>query len=227
MFLCKRKDGEVFEAPASKRGNSTYAWRTAKQFLIYKQGFLQGVAENSVMFITLVASYGNSYYECRDSWKVISKSIGPFIKTLKKIGAEKYVAILEATREGNCHAHLLIKWNRSLRVRIYNGKSYLGEKKLLKVIGEKWNNEWGKVSALKLNKNAVAIRICPNLEEAGKTFDYITKHLGRGSDITRALYNVKQNKSDINDLVKLFTNYWAYKLNTRLYRVSKNWGKEK
>ena len=225
MFQRKRKDGIIFDVPFKKRGNSTYAWDSGKQLSFYKQGFLEEVDIFSVMFITLASPYGNSNCECRDSWRAISKAISPFIKALKRLGAEKYFRVLESTSEGCCHAHILVKWNRVLQASHRNKKFLLAEDSLLKKIRDQWNKEWSKVSKRKLNNNAVSIRVCPNKFEAEIAFNYATTHLGYKSDITNALYRAKNNKATRSDLEKLFANYWAYKLNIKLYRPSKGLGK--
>jgi hypothetical protein len=221
MFLRPKKDGTTFWVPAYKRGNDQYAWKYGKKISTYKQNFLQGIADNSLLFITLVTPYKSSFYGCRDSWIAIHNAIGPFIKAIKKKKA-KYLAVLEATHEGLCHSHLLICWDRPLRSKVRNGKHYLAEKELLKFISEKWNKEWMKVSKLRLNNNSVSMQVCPNQIEAERVFDYATKHLGAGSDITDALHRARENTATSFDLAKLFSNYWADKLNIRLFRFSKN-----
>jgi hypothetical protein len=225
MFLSQKKDGTTFLVPFYKRGNGEYAHKYGKQFRLYKQNFLQGITDNSVLFITLVTPYKSSFYGCRDSWIAIHDAIGPFIKAIRKKGA-KYMAVLEATSEGLCHCHLLIRWDRPLQSSVRNNKHYLAEKELLKSITEKWNKEWMKVSKLKPNNNSVSVRVCPNQIEAGKAFDYATKHLGEGSSIEKSLDNVRENKETHLDLEKLFSNYWADKQYIKLYRPSRNLGME-
>jgi hypothetical protein len=221
ITLVRRKDGELFEVPASKRGNSTYAWRAGKQLAVHKKMFLQGLVDYSVMFITLVVPNGNSYCACRDSWKAISKAIGLYIRALKRLGAIKHIAVLESNSEGSCHAHIILSWNKPLQVKFFKEKYYLAEKDLSESIRKKWIDEWRKVSGLALNKKAVAIRICPNQVEADKTFDYVVKYQGQGSDITSVLSRVKGNRATSHDIARLLTNFWANKLNIRLYRATK------
>jgi hypothetical protein len=228
MFLRTKKDGTTFLVPFYKRGNDEYAYKYGKLFLIYKQKFLQGLADNSVMFITLATPYPSTYNGCHDSWKVISKAIKPFTTTLKikaqkKLGAIKYMAVKEATSEGLCHCHLLVIWNRPVKVSIRNGKYYLEEKELSKYIREKWDKQLMKFSELKPKNNSVSVRVCPNKTEAEKVFDYVTKHLGERSDITNALERVQENKETRNDKEKLLSNYWGFTLGKiRLYSFSRN-----
>jgi len=108
-----------------------------------------------------------------------------------------------------------------------NGKYYLAEKELLEHIREIWSKEWEKNSDRKLNNNSISVQVCPNSSEASKAWDYVTKHLGKGSDITNALYRFRIGKATSSDIAKLFCNFWGYKLhNMRLYSTSINLGKE-
>ena len=216
------KYGLFFE---SRRGNKTYASRQKKVIARCERNFLQGIVNNSVLFITLVCPYGNSKDECRESWKTNNKALGPFTKSLRKMGREKYIAVLEATKKGNCHVHLLLSWNRSLKAKIRNDKYYLAENDLLKSIRYTWTKEWGKVSSLALNNNAISIRVCPDGAIARLLFKYITKTVGKWSDITNVIPRVKENKPKELDLKKLFANYWGFTLNIRLLRTSRNLGK--
>jgi len=222
MIQRTKKDGTTFCVPTPKRGNEQYAWKYGKKFLMYKQNFLQGIAENSIMAITLVTPYGNSYYECRDSWKTVHGAIGSFCKKINKIGKGKYLAVFEATSEGCCHAHIVFRWSRPLRVSVHNGTYYLAENDLSKAIRKIWIKEWMKVSERRLNNNSITVRISPNPSEAEKVFGYATKFLGYGSDITNELYRAQNNIASNFDLAKLFSNYWGFKLRIRLYRFSKD-----
>jgi hypothetical protein len=225
MFVRTKKDGTSFLVPAYKRGNEEYAYKYGRKFMLYKQNFLREISNNSVMAITLVTPYGDSYDECQNSWKTIHKVLGAYIKSIKKLGVDKYIAVMEATSKGLCHVHLLVSWNRSMKVSVHDNKYYLLENEFSKSIRENWRKEWMKVSKINLKNNSIAVRISPDLSEAEKAFDYATKFLGHGSDITNALYRVRENKAIASDINKLFTNYWAFKLNIRLYRFSRNLGK--
>jgi len=225
MVRYQRQDGMVGEFLAAKRGNATYAFRSSKQFNTYKQNFLCGLTDNSVMFITLGGPHKKSYHGCRDSWIATANAIGPFIKALKAKGAEKYIAVLEATSEGVCHAHLVIDWDRPLQVCIHNNKYHLAEKDLLSFINKRWKIEWAKVSDLILNSNSIVIQICPNLTDVENVFNYVTKYLGKKSNISNSLIRVQQYKATDDDCAKLFTNFWAFKLKYRVYRVSRNLGR--
>jgi hypothetical protein len=194
-----RKDGTMGEFKEARKGNSTYAKDTEKKISVYKQRFLQGIVDYSVMFITLVTPYVNSLHECHDSWLTMSKAFSPFNKVFKRKGAEGYFYALEATSEGCCHAHILVKWNRTLQVSVRKNKYYLAEVTLLKSLRNKWYKEWYKVSDRKLNNNAISIQVCPNQFETGIAFNYATKHLGMFSNITDALRRVKDNNAKTYD----------------------------
>ena len=222
-----KKDGTTFDVPMAKLGNETYAWRAGKRLAVYKQNFLQGMPDSSVLFITLVTPYGSTYYGCRDSWLVTSKALGPFCKALKKLGAIEYFAGLEATSEGCCHCHLLARWDKPLQSSVRNDKHYLSEKALVQSICKKWISAWANVSELPLNNNAVSIQVCPNQYEAENAFDYATAHLGFQSNITHVINRVSNNKGDSTDIEKLFTNYWGTKWRIKLYRASRGLRKGK
>jgi len=225
MIPYVKHDGTIGEFLSAKRGNITYARRNAFKLSAYKHNLLHEAIDNSIMFITLVIPNDVSYYGCEDAWEAISKVLGPYIRALRKLGIEKYIATLEATNEGCCHAHLLLRWNRALKGKTQNGKYYLAEDDLAKIIREKLVKEWIKVSELQLNNHAVAIRVCPDLTEANKTFRYVTKFLGMGSLISNAIYRVKKGIAVSNDSAKLLSNYWAYKKRIRLCRTSRGLGK--
>ena len=225
MVQYVRKDGTISEFPAAKRGNPIYAYRNKRKLLDYKKGLLEGAADCSVMFITLVIPGETSWYGCRDAWRAISGALGPFIKNLRKMGLEKYIATLEATGEGCSHAHILCRWDRRLQTNARKDKRYLAEKSLSKSIRERWGRAWAKVSELKLNSHAVSIRVCPNSAEAGRAFCYATKHLGIWSDITEPLRRVRNNKAAPHDSAKILANYWARRLCIRLCRTSRGLGK--
>jgi len=94
----------------------------------------------------------------------------------------------------------------------------------LEFIKKKWRKEWSKVSNLTLKNNSISVKLCPNLIEARKTFDYVTKFLGKRSDITLSFNKAIQNKATERDLAKLFTNFWAFRLKFKVYRFSRNLG---
>ncbi|MCL2443699.1 MAG: hypothetical protein FWD13_09610 [Treponema sp.] len=220
-----KKDGTLDQFTSAKRGNKTYARRNAYKLSSYRHDLLHGTTDNSIMFVTLVVPNDVSYYGCEASWEAVSKTLGPFIRALRKFGIEKYLAVLEATEEGCCHAHILFRWNRSLQVRRQNDEYYLAEDELTKLIRDNWVKAWAKESDLQLNSHAVLIRVCPDLIEAKKVFCYITKYLGMGSIVTNAIYRVMNKKAVPSDSCKLFSNFWAYKKRIRLCRTSKSLGK--
>lgn len=214
------KDGIIREFLEARRGNSTYARKTAKQLAEKKEKFLHGVLDNSVMFITLAGSYGSSYNECKASWQKMPNAIGLFTKSLvRNKEVIKYMVVLEATEKGCCHAHLLFVWNRPLEVK---EDRTLADRKLLSSIREKWLKAWMKVSDRDLKKNTISVQVCPNKSEAERTFDYIIKYLGMSSSIEKSLIAARDNKASTHDLKKLFNNYWGFKLRKKLFRFSKN-----
>jgi len=227
MIPYEDEDGTIKEFLEARRGNSTYANRKGEELTIYRQRFLQGIIDDSVLFITIGTPYISSYYGCRDSWETMSKAIGPYIRKLRRMGATRYIAVLEATSEGLCHCHLLLTWKRPLKKRRVKDKYLLAEKDLLKVLWQKWEKEWMKVSDLPLNNNAIAVRVCSGRIEADTEFKYITKYLGYGSNISNALYRAKMGNETPADSEKLFSNYWAFSLKKkiRLFRRSRNLGK--
>ena len=216
--------GEFLEP---RRGNKTYANNTEKRIALCKRNFLQGVIDFSVMFITLVTPYRNSFDECRASWRAMDKALARFRKCFKRKGLEGYFYSLEATSEGCCHAHILVKWDSRLKVNFRNGKYYLADEVLLKSFTGKWHQAWNKVSDRTLNNNAISIRVCPNLFEAEVVFDYVTKHLGRFSNITNALHRAKKNDFKDNDIKKLLTNFWAIRFQgIKLFGCSRIFGQK-
>ena len=220
-----KRTGEIFWVPDSKRGNEEYAYRSGIKIATYKQKFLQGITDFSVLFITLATPYKSTWNECLVSWRAIHSAIGPFIKSLKsrrKKEVIKHMAVLEATEEGCAHCHLLVVWNRSVKAIFRNDKYFLGEKELLSDIKDKWGKAWGKVSRRKLNNNVISVQVCPHVSDVEKAFDYVTKHLGIGSNIEKSLERAQANMASDSDLKKLFSNYWGFKLGIRLYRVSRN-----
>ena len=220
-----RPDGTRCEFLTAKRGNSTYARRSNKQLLAYEQDLLQGTIAFSILFLTVVVPCNKTYKGCYESWEAVSKAVGPFIKALKRMGLQKFIAILEATAGGNSHIHVLARWDRTLKTCKRRGKYHLAEQDLRKAIQERWATEWVKVSERKLNNHPVCIRVCPNLPEARKVFGYVTKHLGWGSLVCDALRRVRNGEANHFDSEKLFSNYWASKLRVRLCRTSRGLGK--
>jgi len=216
----RKKDGVIFDVPFPKRGNGEYAYQSGKKIAAYKQRFLQGIVDYSTMFITLVSPYGSSFSECQDSWRTISKATKFFTRTLKNKRNIKSFVVLEATKEGCCHCHLLVLWDRPLKA--HNEKHYLAEPELLISIRKKWLKAWMKVSTQQLNKNTISIQVCPNKLEAERIFNYISKHLGFDSNIEKSLERARENKAGDSDFKKLFSNFWAFRLNIRLYRFSRN-----
>ena len=225
MIKCLYDDGTMVEFPVAKQGNSTYAWRTGKQIDNYRQSFLHEVIDKNILFFTLTVPYGKTFYGCKESWEFVPKALSSYIKALKKMGMEKYLATLESTYEGGCHAHIITRWNKPLQTRKVNDRFYLADRELSKKIRDKWYDEWKKKYPLIPFVKLIQIRVCPDLSESERAFGYVTKCIGNGSNIETAIYNVEHGIKNKLDVKKLFTNYWAGKLNYRLYRTSKGLGK--
>ncbi|MFP3042048.1 hypothetical protein LQZ19_09550 [Treponema primitia] len=221
MIPHTRPDGTIVRFPAAKRGNATYAWRTEPLISAYREGILHEILDTSLMFITLTVPYDKTFEGCKVSWLAVHKALGPFIKKLKTMGAKKYIAVLEATGEGGCHVHLLVRWKTIILTVTKKERYYPADREFSRKVWDSWVFEWGKVSPKTLQKNAVHIQICPNNSENQNIIGYVTKWIGKGSDIETALYNAEQGIANKNDISRLFTNYWAFKLRIRLYRISR------
>jgi hypothetical protein len=132
-----KSDGTTGEFPAAKRGNSTYAWKTEKKMKNYRECFLYEAIDRTILFITLTVPYGKTFLGCRDSWQFVSEALSPFTKALKRLGMEKFLLTLEATRKGGCHVHLLTQWDKPLKTRKVKNKFFLADSKLSRKIREK------------------------------------------------------------------------------------------
>jgi hypothetical protein len=216
-----KPDGTIVQFPEAIRGNSIYAWREENKKQENRKCLLEGGIDKTILFVTLTIPHNGYRSACELSWRYINKTSGPFLTKLRKMGMEKYLITFEATYEGGCHSHLISQWNKPFQTREMEGKLFLADRKLEKEISDKWLNEWKKKYPNKRIKD-IEIQVCPTLIEAEKTFGYVTKWIGKGSNINVPLYNVEKGIANKNDVAKLFTNYWAMKLGIRLYRTSKN-----
>ena len=84
----------------------------------------------------------------------------------------------------------------------------------------------GHFCQLKEGIKLMRLRVCSDFFESEKAFDYVTKWIGKGSDIETALSNAEHGKASEKEIAKLFTNFWGMKLNPiRLFRTSKGLGR--
>ena len=221
---CQNLDGTIGEFLSAKRGNSTYAKRTGKKIGNYRQGFLHEAVDKTILFITLTIPYEKDYFGCEKSWRFINKELGSFIKSLKRIGLEKYLVSLESTYQGGCHAHLITRWKKPFQTRKRKENFYLNDKKLSGKIREKWINRCKKTYSLATTKKLITYEVCQDSCKSRQLFHYASKWIGRGSNIGEALINVENGKNMKKDVPRLFTNFWGYKLRIRLFRTSKGLG---
>ena len=222
MYSYLKCDGTIGEAPAAKRGNSSYAWKAEKKIDKYRQDFLCNAIDNTILSITLnVSCYQYDFSGCKASWQYVSKKLSPYIKTLRKLGMDKYLATLEATYEGKCHVHIISVWNKPFQTKKIKDRFYLADKELSEKISEKWINDWKKEYPLIPLKEPVWLRVCSDLSESENAFDYTSKWIGKGSNIEASIYNAEHGIANVNDVKKLFTNFWGMKLNLRLYRTAR------
>ena len=225
MIQRVKNDGTIWEFPAAKRGNSFYAWRSENKIAKYCQCFFHNAIDGTILFITLTVPYTKNYSGCHASWQFFKDNLSPFIKILKKMGREEYFACLESSYEGGCHAHIIVRFNKTLQTRKVGKKFYLADKELSEKIREQWIKTWKKENPLIPIKRPVQIIVCQDISEGKKVFNYITKWLGKGSNIETAIYNVEKNIESEGDVSKLFTNYFGMKLHPiRLFRFSKGLG---
>jgi hypothetical protein len=220
----EKPDKTISEIIESKRGNSRYSWKEEIKRKTYRKCFLKGALEKTILFTTLTIPYKKSFSGSMVSWIYIAKALGPFIKELKKMGLEKYLVTLEAAYKGGCHARLISCWSEPFQTRKVKGKLYLADKGIENEIRNKWLNEWQKEYPHIPIKKQIQLQVCPDLIEAENAFNYVTKWIGKGSNIEVALYNAEQGKADEKQVAKLLTNYWGMKLNIRLYRTSNHLG---
>jgi hypothetical protein len=220
----EKSDKTVGEIIESKRGNSRYSWEREMKLKIYRKNFLNRAIDKTILFVTLTIPHKNCFSGCKISWDYISKALAPFTKELKKMGMEKYLVTLEATHKGGCHAHLVSRWEKPFQTRKVKGKFYPADRELVKKIRDKWLNEWQKVYPHIPIQKQIQLQVCPDLIEAENAFNYVTKWIGKGSNIEAALYNAEQGKADEKQAAKLLTNYWGLKLKMRLCRTSYHLG---
>ena len=212
----KKQDGSMGEFLSAKRGNSTYASKTEKTKENYRQGFFNGAKNKIIIFITLTIPYEKSYYGCEKSWLFFKKELSPFVRSLKKLGLEKYIISLESCEQGGCHAHLLTRWNKPIKTTNEKEKSILADK-----IKQKWINRVKKTYPHTKKKNLITLEICQNLSDSKTLFNYVFKWIGKFSNIEKALERIQNGIGLKNDIPRLFANYWGYKLRIRLFRTSK------
>jgi hypothetical protein len=212
----KKQDGSMGEFYSAKRGNSAYASKTGKKIENYRQGFFKRAKNMIIIFITLTISYEKSYYGCEKSWLFFKKELSPFVKSLKNLGLEKYIISLESCEQGGCHAHLLTRWNKTIKSMNEKEKLILTEK-----IKEKWINRVKKTYPHTRKKNLITLGICQNLSDGKTLFNYVFKWIGKFSNIEKALERIQNGIGLKNDIPRLFANYWGYKLKIRLFRTSK------
>jgi hypothetical protein len=212
----KKQDGSMGEFFSAKRGNSAYASRTGKKIEIYRQGFFKGAKNKIIIFITLTIPYDKSYYGCEKSWLFFKKELSPFVRSLKKLGLEKYIISLESCKQGGCPAHLLTRWKKPLQT---ENKELFN---LTEKIKEKWINRVKKTYPHTRKKNLITLEICQNLSDGKNLFNYVFKWIGKYSNIEKALERV-QSGAELknNDIPRLFSNYWGYRLKIRLFRTSR------
>jgi hypothetical protein len=211
-----KQDGSLGEFFSAKRGNSAYAFRSEKKKENCRHGFFKDAKNKTIIFITLTIPYEKSYYGCEKSWLFFKKELSPFVRSLKKLGLEKYIISLEACQQGGCHAHLLTSWNKPPKTTNGQEKSVLTEK-----IKEKWINWVKKAYPHTRKKNLITLEICQNLSDSKTLFNYVFKWIGKYSNIEKALERIQNGIGLKNDIPRLFANYWGYKLRIRLFRTSR------
>jgi hypothetical protein len=188
---CQNYDGTIGEFLSAKRGNYSFAKKQGIKIENCRQRFLHQAVDKTILFITLTIPYKKDYHGCEKSWLFISKELSPFLKALKRIGLRKYLVSLESFNQGGCHAHIITRWEKPFQTRERKGKFYLADNNLANKIKEKWIKRCKKTYQLTTIRNLIKLEICQDSNTSKKLFTYVSKWLGRGSNIAKALERIE------------------------------------
>jgi hypothetical protein len=212
-------NGDLAKHARATLGNKTYAYirenriSSAVDFLLDTQ--------NTCLFITLTLKYDSSMQGLIASWKSVQKLFQPFIRKLRSLGVDAYIAVKEAHKNGGCHMHLIVRFNRLLPSFDHNELNHnkepvsisrLDDHALLNSIKSAW-------------PGFVDVQVVKNASVG----HYLTKELGKASHIEDALKRANRNWSRdgdesfrTRDCKKLWAVYFMKSLNIRGVSISRN-----
>ena len=217
------EDGSISLSPGAVVGNRVYSWRRQGRIDTGLKLLFNG---QSSVFITLSHRYIKTESGCIASWNYYKKELPKFLRRLRLLGADAYIAVKEAHEDGGCHAHIVARWREELYfyqdLMDKKKRWRLGDEVLRAAIKAAWPGGWVDVQGV----GSVV---------AGA---YLTKELGKQSHIENALKRAKKNwwaikewkrfdektrkKLKADDKKRLYAAYFAAITNTRRGIFSKN-----
>jgi hypothetical protein len=220
-FAFYYSDGSISKGPGAAMGNRTYAFRREGRIASALRMLLSG--SGSCLWLTLTVPYNRTGAGRKASWLAVKTALAPFLRYLRDLGMDAYIAVKEAHAGGGCHAHIVARWDKSLpgfkrrewnpRRKVWVTRWRLGDQSLRTAIKAAW--PCGHVDIQLVQDERVGA--------------YLTKELGKASHIEDALRRARrdwdrpdEDRFRERDVKKLWAVYYATTLKIRLITTSRN-----
>jgi hypothetical protein len=210
FFYNIKSDGKCTRSSGALAGNKVYAHR--REMRMNGIADLIGNDKKKWIFVTLTKWYLKTDEGRKKSWQEVHEELPKFLRKMRQLGMEEYIWVKEAHRDGGCHVHILMKWNKEIKTRQNKGKVFIKSEQFRGMIKDCWEGN---------------VDVKPVLDDGVR--GYITKELGKFSHVEDALKRAKRDWSKEGDKKfydgdwkRMWTYYFSDILKIRLHGMSRN-----
>jgi hypothetical protein len=212
-------NGDMEKHARATLGNKTYAYIRENRISSAVNSLLD--TQNTCLFITLTLKYNYSMQDLINSWKSVQKHFQPFLRKLRSLGMDAYIAVKEAHENGGCHMHLIVRFNKILSSFDHQELNHNGDTVFIRRLND--------INLLQTIKDAWPGFVDVQVVKSVQVGKYLSKELGKASHIEyslkRALRDWSRDGDEAfkkRDCKKLWAIYFMKSLHIRGVSISRN-----